>query len=210
MANETRSQVSRRNFLRGSAVLVGASLVGMDTFINIAAAKAQGGDVDALNYALTLEHLEYAFYRDGLNQFNTGDAFAFLSNRPGGGADVISLLSAIRDHEKAHVDTLTSVIWQLGGTPVGEAQYKFGYSTAKEFVAVAQALENTGVAAYDGALAAIQSPDLQTAAATIATVEARHAAYLNYLNYTIPFPASFDKPQTQAQILRTAGQFIVS
>ena len=209
MEKVTHSQLSRRNFLRGSAVMVGASLIGMDTFINMAEAKAQNSDVDALNYALTLEHLEYAFYRDGLAQFNTNDAFASFANRPGGGADTFSLISAIRDHEKAHVDTLTSVIQQLGGAPVAEAQYNFGYRNAAGFVKVAQALENTGVSAYAGALAAIQSPDLQTAAATIAMVEARHASYLNYLNRVLPFPASFDTPKSQAQILAIAGPFIV-
>ena len=29
--------------------------------------------VDVLNYALTLEHLEYAFYRDGLEEFSAED-----------------------------------------------------------------------------------------------------------------------------------------
>jgi hypothetical protein len=108
-----------------------------------------------------------------------------------------------------HVQTLIGVIQKLGGTPVGPACYNFGYSTVDQFVQVAQALEDTGVMAYDGAIALIQSPDLQTAGATIATVEARHAAYLRLLNGNIPFPAPFDTPKTMQEILAIAGQFIV-
>ena len=160
------------------------------------------GDIAVLNYALTLEHLEYAFYRDGLVTFPNTSDFADSTIRP--------RLIEIRDHEKAHVDTLISTIQSLGGTPVQEACYRFGYGTnASQFLKVAQLLENTGVMAYTGALADIASGALQTAGATIATVEARHAAYLNLLNGDDPFPAAFDTPKSQAEILAAAGGFIV-
>ena len=56
-----------------------------------------------------------------------------------------------------------------------------------------QFLENTGVSAYDGAIAHIQRAALLTAGATIATVGARHASYLNLLNGDVPFPRAFDE-----------------
>jgi hypothetical protein len=53
-----------------------------------------------------------------------------------------------------------------------------------------------------------------TAGATIATVEARHAAYLNLLNKDIPFPEAFDEPVAPRAICRAVkaenGGFIVS
>lgn len=163
--------------------------------------KATKADIDILNYALTLEHLEYAFYRDGLALFTNDNQFP---------AGVRPRLLQIRDHEKTHVDTLISVITGLKGTPVAEAKYNFGYgNNPNQFLDVAQLLENTGVSAYDGALAMIKSPDLQTAGATIATVEARHASYLNSVNGDDPFPSAFDTPKTQAEILAAAGGFIV-
>ncbi len=162
--------------------------------------KGKKGDIAVLNYALTLEHLEYAFYRDGLDQFNAGD----FDN------GVYARLIEIRDHEQAHVDALTQTIESLGGTPVAEACYDFGHNTANEFLDVAQLLENTGVMAYDGAIASIKSGDLQTTGATIATVEARHASYLNSLNGDNLFPDAFDTPKTQEEILAAAGGFIVA
>src|SRR4028119_1220563 len=42
------------------------------------------GPVDVLNYALTLEHLEAAFYRDGLNGFTEADFANAGSRSPGG------------------------------------------------------------------------------------------------------------------------------
>ena len=169
-------------------------------------------DIDILNYALTLEHLENAFYRDGLKKFSKKDfrKSKFIRKLDDDlGENVYPYFQLIADHERGHVETLTAVIISLGGTPVSELCYDFGYKKVEEFVAVAQLLENTGVMAYDGAIHLICSPELRTAGATIATVEARHASYLNLLNGAVPFPLAFDVPKTMAEILAAAGGFIV-
>ncbi|MEO8131947.1 MAG: ferritin-like domain-containing protein [Bryobacteraceae bacterium] len=169
-------------------------------------------DIDILNYALTLEHLENAFYRDGLARFSQAD---FTSTRYLREFGVLILrkiypnFQLIAAHEQTHVNTLTAAVTSLGGTPVSELCYDFGYHNVEEFVKVAALLENTGVMAYDGAVHLICNPDLQTAGATIATVEARHASYLNLLTRAVPFPAAFDTPKTMAEILAAAGGFIV-
>ena len=163
------------------------------------------GDIAILNYALTLEHLEYAFYRDalGTNGFTASDFRGYVD------PNLHARLLDIRNHEKTHVDALTTTIQGLGGDPVEELRYNFGYTSPESFLKVAQALENTGVSAYDGAIAGITSPELQTTGATIATVEARHASYLNLINGTNPFPAAFDTPLTMDEVLAIAGPFIV-
>lgn len=164
------------------------------------AAQAFTDDLDVLNYALTLEHLEYAFYRDGLAGFSANNFEA----------GVYDNLVLVRDHEGAHVDTLVTTINQLGGTPVQETTYDFGYQNAADFLAVAAALENTGVSAYDGAASAIQNVDLLNAAGSIVAVEARHASYLNLVSGMDPFPAAFETPLSREEVLDIAGPFIVS
>jgi len=162
--------------------------------------------VDVLNYALTLEHLEYAFYRDGLTTF---DAAGFST--AGFSPDVRDYIVRIREDEKAHVDTLTAVIGDLGGDPVAEATYDFGYTDLAGFLGVAAALENTGVSAYQGAAASLIDEDaLLTAALTIHGVEARHAAYLNGLTGTSPFPDAVNPTLTPDEVLAIAGPFITS
>jgi Ferritin-like domain len=162
--------------------------------------------VDVLNYALTLEHLEYAFYRDGLEEFTAEDFTA-----AGYSANVYDYFGLIRDHEREHVETITQVITDLGGEPVAEAAYDFGYSDLAGFVGVAQVLENTGVSAYQGAAQFLIAEDeLLTAALTIHGVEARHAAYLNGLQGESPFPDAVNPTLTPEEVLAAAGPFIVS
>ncbi|MFT4040311.1 MAG: ferritin-like domain-containing protein [Thermomicrobiales bacterium] len=168
--------------------------------------KQKQNDIDILNYALTLEHLEYAFYRDGLTTYNSDAQFTIAGFPPG----TYQRFIQIRDHEQTHVNALSQTISGLGGKPVAECTYNFGYTDIQGFVDTAQLLENTGVSAYDGALALINAADLQTTGATIATVEARHASYLNSVNGDDPFPAAFDTAKSQADILAAAGGFIVS
>jgi hypothetical protein len=162
-------------------------------------------DLDVLNYALTLEHLEHAFYRDGLASF-TADQFATA----GFDLAVVTNLTAFSNQELAHVEALTGVVADLGGTPVQEAVYDFGdaFTDPTAFLETAQALENTGVAAYDGAGAAISDPALLTTAGTIVAVEGLHAAYLNVLNGEQPAPRPFEEPLSRDEVLEIASQFL--
>lgn len=207
-ANEPATN-SRRNFLLRSAVVAGGGAFAAAT-LN---AQSQNNDLALLNYALTLENLEAAFYNEGLTKFTATDfSQAALVGSLGSAtaANVYSYLQKIREHENAHVLTLNTVIKSLGGTPVTPCTYNFGYSTPADFLKVAALLENTGVMAYDGAVSLLTNKDLITAGASIATVEARHASYLNLITGSVPFPAAFDTPKSMQDILAAAGGFITS
>jgi len=93
-------------------------------------------DIGILNYALILEHLEATFYQQGVEMFSKS-----LTKR-------YSRILDIRDQEAIHVETLTTVITALGGSPVPACKYDFGYKTKAEFLDVALALESVGVSAY--------------------------------------------------------------
>src|SRR4051794_38922088 len=145
---ETRT--SRRTALKGVGFALAALAVGAThPFAEgraYAAETLQGlTDLDILNFALTLEHLEATFY-----------TMAVASGKLSG--QVLTVLTAVRDHEVAHVDTLTKVIGQLGGTPAAKApSYNFGdMSTQDAIIATAETLEEVGVGAYTGAAALIK------------------------------------------------------
>jgi Ferritin-like domain len=205
--DERERLISRRSMLKiGAASALTLGLAGtLPASRNAVFAQdiALASDLDVLNYALTLEHLEYAFYRDGIGNFTFGnDPF---------GQSIDTNLAAIRDHEGAHVTALTDAIVSMGGTPVTESTYDFGYgSDPVAFLATAAALENTGVSAYDGAGQYIQTPELLPVAGGIVAVEARHASYLNLITGAQPFPASFETPLTPDEVLAIATPFIVA
>jgi hypothetical protein len=166
-----------------------------------AAQQAFTNDVDVVNYALTLEHLESAFYKLASQYTFGNDPF---------GNSIDEWLGVIGSHEDAHVEALTGVVTQLGGEPVAAAEYDFKVTDAASFLTTAAAVENLGVAAYDGAGASIQSPDILLAAGGIVAVEARHAAYLNVVTGASPFPAAVETPKTPQEVLEVAKPFIVS
>ena len=168
-------------------------------------------DVPILNYALTLEHLENAFYREGLETFADDElmeADALSAFDEAVRMEVPAYLETVGAHEAAHVSAISDTVEQLGGTPVEEAEYDFGYETPTEFLGVAKALENTGVAAYKGAAPTVSNDAVFRAALGIHSVEARHAAFLNELNATSPFPKGVDKPKSMSEVTEIAGEFI--
>jgi rubrerythrin len=172
----------------------------------MATTKPFKDDVDVLNYALTLEHLEATFYREAMDKFSASDYTAI-----GLQTSVRDWIGAIAKDEADHVDALTAAVKQLKGTPVKAATYDFGYSDLTSFLKTAAAVEALGVAAYTGAAQYLMDSDaLLTAALTIHGVEARHASYLNVLNGTDPFPDAVDAPKTKDEVLKAAGPFIKS
>ncbi len=208
MVQERPREASRRDVLIGSVKIAGGgalalAFVGGPVTRNPRAASAQEfeDDLNILNYALTLEHLEHALYREALERFDDED-FEDESIWPS--------LEAIRDHEAEHVAFLTQTIEDAGGTPVEEAgRYAFGYENVDGFLAIAATLEEVGVAAYAGAAPQIGDPEFLAAAVSIHSVEARHSAYLNWRNETSPFPEAFDSPLAPADVLTVTTPFLV-
>lgn len=154
-------------------------------------------DLEVLNYALTLEHLENAFYK----QVNASGMLQ---------GNAANYLQVIGDHEQAHVDGLTQAITKAGGTPVkARASYDFtplgDLSTQDGILKVASALEDTGVAAYNGAGPEISNKDVLTTAGSIVQTEANHAAIIRVLMApdTSPIPAAFPAPMEPQKVLDT-------
>ena len=162
-------------------------------------------DADILNYALTLEHLEDTFYREGLANF-TADQFAAA----GFDATFYANLKEVSADETTHVSFLTAALTAAGATPVAACTYDFGALTPATFVATASILEGVGVSAYLGAAADIMSAAYLTAAGSILTVESRHSSYIRASLGESPFPSPFDVPLSLDEVYTLAAPFIVS
>ncbi|KZV98149.1 hypothetical protein EXIGLDRAFT_746780 [Exidia glandulosa HHB12029] len=167
----------------------------------VAAGNAPAGVTDTviLQYALTLEHLEAAFYKEALEKFN---ASQFAS-----GGEQHALFAQIADHEATHVKVLESI---LGDQATKACNYSFPYTDLQGFKSLAQILEGVGVTAYLGAAQFISDPDTLTAAGSILTTEARHAAWLATTNGGDPWPGAFDTPLAFSQVFSLAAPFITS
>ncbi|GAB3749232.1 ferritin-like domain-containing protein [Spirosoma pomorum] len=174
---ERLDHVSRRhvfsNFLKKA--MAGAAPVAFAAILN--KSYAQNSSVaDVLNFALLLEYLEAEFYNKGL---------AAPGLIPSGvGRNVYD---QIAKHENAHVALLRSA---LGGAAIAKPNFDLTYKGAfadvltnyQTYLAVSQALEDTGVRAYKGqAGALISAPAVLTVALQIHSVEARHAARVRML-----------------------------
>jgi len=170
-------------------------------------------DVEVLNYALTLEHLEHTFYHQGMEDFSAEEfvnADVACNVCPELRQMIPEHIKVVGEHEHAHVETLTQTIQDIGGDPVEAAEYDFGYSTPSEFLELAMVFENTGVAAYAGAAPSIKEDAYLSAALSIHSVEARHAAMFNVVNGKSPFPTAFDEPKSMETVKDAVAPFIVS
>jgi hypothetical protein len=165
-----------------------------------AARAKRRGDVDILNYALTLEFLERDF-------FTRGTGSGLLAGRER------ALVGAIADHEHEHVSLLGSAVRDLGATPVRtpKVHYPKGvFSTRARWLATSAKLEALAVEAYHGQVTKIRSGDLLAAAAAIAGTESRHAAVTAALSGGNPFPAPVERSRSQTRVLRAARPFLGS
>jgi len=155
------------------------------------------GDVGILNYALTLEYLETAFYADVVKS----GLFK--------GAD-LETIRKFGQEEAEHVQALKAAVKQLGGKPAPEPKAEFPLENAKSVLELAGTVENLGAAAYLGQAANIQSPEVLASALAIHSVEGRHAAVLNtLLGESITPDGAFAKPADVKTVLKSVEPFIV-
>lgn len=188
----SRSEVILKGAL-AAGVVYGALSVG--PFVGRALAMAESGDVGILNFALTLEYLEAAFYREA-------------KTRAKASGDLKGLIELIGRDEEEHVGALTETIKKLGGKPVAEPKFDFPYSSTPGFLRLAQTFEDTGVSAYNGAAPQIKASEVLEAAGSIVQVEARHAAAIRLQNKEEPAPEAFDPALPEAKVLKAVEPFI--
>jgi Ferritin-like domain len=190
--------ISRASFILRGALTAGAvyGATAVGPYVGNALAASGSGDVDILNFALTLEYLETAFYNvKGKSVGLSGEAQA--------------LASSFGDEEAQHVAALTKAITAAGGKPVKQPTFAFPVNNQSSFLALAYTLENTGVGAYNGAGPALMNKAYLAAAGSIVQTEARHAAAIALLTGKPITPdGAFDKPLSKAQVLAKAGPLI--
>jgi hypothetical protein len=194
--------MTREAFLLRSTLAAGAAYGTMSAtgLVSRALAKSGGGDVDVLNYALTLEYLESTFYTMGVKQVS------------GLSSEEKKLAERLRDDENAHVDALTATIKKLGGKPAAKPTFDFGgaFAGRAAFLKTANTLEDTGVSAYNGAAPSIASVDVLAAAGGIVQIEARHAALIRLARDRTPAPTAFDEALRMEDVLGAVAPFIKS
>ena len=136
--------------------------------------------VNVLNFALTLEYLEAEFYNTGVN------APGLIP------AEDRTIFTTIQGHENDHVTFLRNTLGAsarpkptfdfTAGNGSGTGPFQGVFTNYEIFKAVAQAFEDTGVRAYKGQAPALMPyKAILTAALTIHSVEARHAAEVRRL-----------------------------
>ncbi len=163
------------------------------------AESAMRGDLEIVQYALTLEHLETDFYNSVIDA-------GVITDRA-----LAETAKLIRDNEQEHVDALTGTVKQLGGKP---QRPKTNFDAVieggpKMVLETAATVENLGAAAYLGQAGRIKSKEILAAALAIHSIEARHAAALNsVVGKTIVPDGAFAKPASMEEVLPKVKPFL--
>jgi len=161
--------------------------------------SAMTGDLEIVQYALTLEHIETDFYNAVIDS-------GVVKNRA-----LAETAKMIRDNEQDHVTALTGTVKQLGGKP---KRPKTNFDAVLEggekmVLETAATVENLGAAAYLGQAGRIKSKEILAAALGIHSVEARHAAALNtVVGKTIVPDGAFAKPASMEEVLPKVKPFL--
>ncbi len=194
--------MSRRQFVAvaGGSLAAGALLAacGGSSEAGGELSRFGDGDLGILNYALTLEYVQSAFYVE------------LLSSRLLG-ARAKTALDKFREEEEAHVSSLTTTIEKLGGDPVAKPKTKFKLQNTNAALELASRLENLVAAAYLDRLASIESEAVLATVLSIHSVEGRHAAAIDdVLGKDTTPDGAFAKPARPRVVLKAVDPFIVA
>ncbi|MDH3225916.1 MAG: ferritin-like domain-containing protein [Thermoleophilia bacterium] len=190
--------VSRSGFLKTALFGAGALFAALNVPGAIAASNDSPNDTAILNYLLTLERVQAAF-------FGEAERVAAISGRELQAAKIIGAV------ERAHVAALLE---RLGAKAIASPSFDFLGTTEdpEAFIKTAVAFEDLGSVSIAGVLPDIQAPAIRTIVASVHTPEARHAGWIRTLAGVDPAPNAIEGVNTQAETLKLVNGtgFIVS
>ncbi|MBC7607705.1 MAG: ferritin-like domain-containing protein [Burkholderiales bacterium] len=177
-----------------------------------------GGDFGVLSYAYALEQLESDFYTKVVNASGFNSNFSDVERQ---------LLTDLYYHEVIHRDffkvALTGALPNPSTQLLPDLAFNYGtlnFSSRTAVLATAKALEDTGVAAYNGAGKLLTNPDYLLLAGKIVSVEARHASAIRSIinpnskdfagDDVIDITSGLDQAKNPSVILPIAGGFITT
>lgn len=182
-----RSSNDRRQFLKLSGIaIVGSGLLfacsndddNNDGQVNPDVFDLGSGDLGVLNYAFALEQLEADFYTKVVNGSYWASAASVEKQ----------VLLDLYYHELNHRDFFSAAISAAVGSntsaklPTLEFDYgSLDFGDRNQVLGTAKVLEDTGVAAYNGAGRLLTNPEFLVLAGKIVSVEARHASAIRTL-----------------------------
>jgi hypothetical protein len=189
---DSRRRVFQHMGIIGKTLSAAAVPAALGAIFNKAYGQTPAPSVnDVLNFALKLEHLEASFYTQGLGS-GTNNTTQQTALRAQLSATNRTALDKIRVDENNHVTFLRGALGTAAAPPPAANEFDFTggkgsgagpfatvFTDANVFLAVAQALEDTGVRAYKGGAPLLMSnKTVLEAALNIHSVEARHASRL--------------------------------
>jgi hypothetical protein len=191
---------TRRSLLQG-AVVGGVVLLG--GLSEARAARAGGiartkGDISILRFDLVLEYLQAGLYTEA-------ERLGALAPKTLAWARVVGA------HERAHAQAIKNL---LGSKAVKSPSFDFRGVTENEqsFIKTAVAFEELTAALLKWQAVRLDSREILAAAATLHSVETRHAAWIRHILGLRPAATAFDEPAPQremAQLIKST-RFIVS
>ncbi|MES2543747.1 MAG: ferritin-like domain-containing protein [Bacteroidota bacterium] len=178
-----------------------------------------GGDFGVLTYAYALEQLEAEFYTRVVNHSAFVLTFPNLTER--------TLLTDVFQHEVIHREffrtALTGALPNSATQLLPNLEFDFSavdFNSRTSILNTAKALEDTGVAAYNGAAKIISNPDYLLLAGKIVSVEARHASAIRSLlnpnskdfagDDVVSTSTGLDVAKNPSEVLGIAGGFITT
>jgi hypothetical protein len=179
---------SRRRVLGIAALGVLAAVPAVGRLVRLGdafASPSKSQDVRILQLVLLLEYTQVAFYEQALQKASLhGELHEFAR-------------TALA-HERSHLEAIKRA---LGGNARSRPRFDFGPAVRgpEQFKRTSIRLEDLAVAGYNGQATNL-TPGTQAAAATIVSVEARHASWVRTLAGEVAAPEAVDKPITAAQV----------
>ena len=188
-------------YAKAAGVMTSAPLV-----LALASNQAFGASLpkvieDTLNFALTLEYLEAAFYDQGNKSGVIPSQYR-------------TVFRTIGQHENAHVKLLKGVLGSAAVAAPGVdftagGKYADVFENFETFRLLSQTFEDLGVAAYKGQAGnLVGSKEILTVALQIHSVEARHASEVRRIGLKFGWDGAFDKPMTKNAVLAAATPFL--